>query len=68
MFTVPPADIVKFDSTEYIAVPNEWETTTDSDVKVVRENGDSDTNSNQIKVVSIDEDPRTDVITFIVIE
>ena len=55
MFTVPPADIVKFDSTEYIAVPNEWETTIDADVKVVRENGDSDTNSNQIKVVSIDE-------------
>jgi len=55
MFTVPPADIVKFDSTEYIAVPNDWETTTDSDVKVVRENGDSDTNNNQIKVVSIDE-------------
>jgi hypothetical protein len=46
---------VKFDSTEYIAVPNDWETTTDSDVKVVRDNGDSDTNSNQIKVVSIDE-------------
>ncbi len=55
MFTVPPADIVKFDSTEYIAVPNEWETTTNADVKVVRENGDSDTNNNQIKVVSIDE-------------
>jgi len=55
MFTVPPADIVKFDSTEYIAVPNEWETTNDSDVKVVRDNGDSTTNSNQIKVVSIDE-------------
>ena len=55
MFTVPPADIVKFDSTEYIAVPNEWTSTTDSDVKVVRDNGDSDTNNNQIKVVSIDE-------------
>ena len=55
MFTVPPADIVKFDSTEYIAVPNEWETTTSSDVKVVRDNGDSTSNNNQIKVVSIDE-------------
>ena len=55
LFTVPPADIVKFDSTEYIAVPNEWETSTDSDIKVVRDNGDSQSNNNQIKVVSIDE-------------
>ena len=55
MFTVPPADIVKFDSTEYIAVPNEWETTTNADIKVVRDNGDSEANNNQIKVVSIDE-------------
>tara|TARA_R100001463_G_scaffold26684_2_gene62329 strand:- start:2384 stop:3955 length:1572 start_codon:yes stop_codon:yes gene_type:complete len=55
MFTVPPADIVKFDSTEYIAVPNEWETTSSNDIKVVRDNGDSSSNNNQIKVVSIDE-------------
>tara|TARA_B100001996_G_scaffold291327_1_gene231517 strand:+ start:1 stop:1044 length:1044 start_codon:yes stop_codon:yes gene_type:complete len=55
MFTVPPADIVKFDSTEYIAVPNEWETTTNADITVVRNNGDSSANNNQIKVVSIDE-------------
>ena len=55
LFTVPPADIVKFDSTEYIAVPNEWESSTDSDIKVVRDNGDSQSNNNQIKVVSIDE-------------
>ena len=54
MFTVPPADIVKFDSTEYVAVPNDWETTIDADVKVVRDNGDSTVNNNQIKVVSID--------------
>tara|TARA_B100001109_G_scaffold238892_1_gene221030 strand:+ start:2575 stop:4146 length:1572 start_codon:yes stop_codon:yes gene_type:complete len=54
MFTVPPADIVKFDSTEYVAVPNDWETTNNADIKVVRDNGDSSVNNNQIKVVSID--------------
>jgi hypothetical protein len=55
LFTVPPADIVKFDSTEYVAVPNEWNTSTENEVKVVRDNGDSQLNNNQIKVVSIDE-------------
>jgi hypothetical protein len=55
LFTVPPADIVKFDSTEYIAVPNEWQTSTENEIKVVRDNGDSEVNNNQIKVVSIDE-------------
>lgn len=55
LFTVPPADIVKFDSTEYIAVPNDWATSVSNDIKVVRDNGDSEVNDNQIKVVSIDE-------------
>lgn len=55
LFTVPPADIVKFDSTEYVAVPNEWLNSTDNEIKVVRDNGDSTVNNNQIKVVSIDE-------------
>ena len=55
LFTVPPADIVKFDSTEYIAVPNNWATSVSNDIKVVRDNGDSEVNDNQIKVVSIDE-------------
>ena len=55
LFTVPPADIVKFDSTEYVAVPNEWNTSTENEIKVVRDNGDSTVNNNQIKVVSIDE-------------
>ena len=54
LFTVPPADIVKFDSTEYVAVPNEWSTSTENEIKVVRDNGDSTVNNNQIKVVSID--------------
>ena len=56
LFTVPPADIVKFDSTEYVkTVPNEWSTSTENEIKVVRDNGDSTVNNNQIKVVSIDE-------------
>ena len=55
LFTVPPADIVKFDSTEYVAVPNSWGSSTDNEIKVVRDNGDSTVNNNQIKVVSIDE-------------
>ena len=52
--TVPPADIVKFDSAN-MAVPNEWSTSTENEIKVVRDNGDSTVNNNQIKVVSIDE-------------
>ncbi len=55
LFTVPPADIVKFDSTEYVAVPNEWATSSENEIKVIRDNGDSAINNNQIKVVSIDE-------------
>ena len=51
LFTVAPSDIVKFDSTEYITVPNDWFTTTDSQIRAVRENGNSDINLNQIKHV-----------------
>jgi len=54
LFTVAPGDIIKFDSTEYIAVPNNWSTTTDSQIVSVRENGDSSINNNQIKKVYID--------------
>ncbi len=53
LFTVSPSDIVKFDSTEYITVPNDWETTTDPQIVAVRENGDSTVNNNQIKKVYI---------------
>ena len=53
LFTVSPSDIIKFDSTEYIAVPNDWRTTTDSQIVSVRENGDSTLNNNQIKKVYI---------------
>ena len=54
LFTVAPSDIIKFDSTDFIAVPNDWTTTTDASIQSVRENGDSDTNNNQIKKVYID--------------
>lgn len=54
LFTVSPSDIVKFDSTEFITLSNNWETSTDSQIVSVRENGDSSINNNQIKTVYID--------------
>lgn len=55
LYTVSPADIVKFDTTDYISVPNEWDVSTDSQIKAIRENGDSDVNKNQIKKVYIED-------------
>jgi len=54
LFTVSSNDIVKFDSTEYISLPNNWATSSDSQIISVRENGDSSINNNQIKTVYID--------------
>ncbi len=54
LFTIPPSDIIKFDSTEYITLPSNWSTSTDSQIVSVRENGDSTLNDNQIKTVYID--------------
>ena len=54
LFTVSPSDIIKFDSTEFITVPNNWSTSTDSQIRAVRENGDSNVNENQIKHVYIE--------------
>jgi len=53
LFTVSPSDIIKFDSIEYIPVPNNWTTTTDAQIQSVRENGDSLINENQIKKIYI---------------
>jgi hypothetical protein len=53
LFSVSPSDIIKFDSTEYVVVPNEWATSTDSQIVSVREAGDSSINLNQIKKVYI---------------
>jgi len=54
LFTVSPSDVVKFDSTEYIVLPNDWATSTDSQIQAVREAGDSDINKNQIRRVYIE--------------
>ena len=54
LFTVPPSDIIKFDSTEYISVPGSWPTSTTLQIQSVRENGDSTVNNNQIRKVYID--------------
>jgi hypothetical protein len=58
LFTVSPSDVIKFDSTEYIVAPNDWDKPindiTDSEIVRVKENGDSTTNNNQIKKVYIE--------------
>jgi hypothetical protein len=55
LFSVSPSDIIKFDSTDYVVVPNDWETSTDSQIVAVREAGDSSINFNQIKKVYIED-------------
>lgn len=55
LFSISPSDVIKFDSTEYITVPNDWLTTTDSSIQTIREGGNSDINNNQIKVVYIED-------------
>ena len=59
LFTIAPSDIIKFDSTEYIVLPNNWDTSTDFEIKSIRESGNSSTNNNQIKVVYIENSGRT---------
>ena len=54
LYTIAPSDIIKFDSTEFIALPNDWPTSTDSQIQTVREAGDSRINNNQIKKVYIE--------------
>lgn len=54
LFTVAGSDVIKFDSTEYIVLPNDWSTTTNSQIKSVRESGNSEVNKNQIKKVYIE--------------
>ena len=56
LFTISPSDIIKFDSTEYITVPNSWLTSTDAQIRSVRESGDATINENQIKTVYIDKE------------
>lgn len=54
LFTVSPSDIIKFDSTDYICVPNDWSSSTDAQIQAIRDNGDSSINENQIKKVYIE--------------
>lgn len=48
LYTIKPSEIIKFDSTNYISVPNDWSTNTD--VSSVRDNA---SNSKQIKTINI---------------
>jgi len=54
LFSVPPSDIIKFDATEFIPLPNNWSSTDNANIANVRDNGNSDINNNQIKKVYID--------------
>jgi len=54
LFSISPSDVVKFDSTEYITVPNNWLSSTNSQIQAIRESGDSTLNNNQIKTVYIE--------------
>ena len=53
LYRISPSDVIKFDSTEYITVPNNWESTQDQQISAIRENGNSPLNNNQIKKVYI---------------
>ena len=53
LFTVAPSDIIKFDATEFIPLPNNWETSTDANIANVRDNGNEEINKNQIKKIFV---------------
>ena len=53
LYTISPSDIIKFDSTEYITVPNDWSISTDTQIRSIRESADSSLNDNQIRTVYI---------------
>ena len=55
LFSISPSDIIKFDSTEYVTVPNDWATSNDSQIISIREAGNSTINFNQIKKVYIED-------------
>lgn len=48
LYTVKPSDIIKFDSTNYIPVPSDWET--NSEYTAIRNNA---TNSGQLKIITV---------------
>ena len=48
LYTIKPSDIVKFDSTNFMPVPDDWETSTDN--AAIRDNAET---SGQLKIVTI---------------
>ena len=50
LYTIKPSDIVKFDSTDFMPVPKDWETTTDASIAAVRNNAAT---SGELKIVTI---------------
>ena len=38
LYTLSPSDVLKFDSTNYIAVPNDWGTTSNAEIARIRDN------------------------------
>jgi hypothetical protein len=38
LYTLSPADVLKFDSTDYVSVPNDWQTTSNEEIARVRDN------------------------------
>jgi len=55
LFTVPPSDIIKFDATEFIPLPNDWATSSDANIANVRDNGNADISNNQIKKIFVED-------------
>jgi hypothetical protein len=38
LYTINPSDVLKFDSTDYITVPNDWATTSNQEISRIRDN------------------------------
>ena len=50
LYTISPSDIIKFDSTNFMPVPKDWDTTTDANIAAVRNNAAT---SGELKIVTI---------------
>jgi hypothetical protein len=50
LFTINPSDIIKFDSINFIPVPRNWSTSTNSSIVSIRENAST---SGQLKIITI---------------
>jgi hypothetical protein len=50
LFTINPSDIIKFDSINFMPVPRNWSTSTNSSIISIRENAST---SGQLKIVTI---------------